>query len=318
MSAFCTVIIVTHNQPKSLERTLTSLARCDRIAETEVIIVENSGNFIESEVVANAYAYPSTVKFIKTNDKSLAKARNLGSRAASGKFLIFFDDDIEVGTDTLASYIAAAQAHDHKHFFGGPLQAVYETMPKFWLRSHLPPSALGFSLGEELKEIREPLFLGGNFGIFKTALLNIKGFPEYLGITENYSALGEETVLQKRLLRQNYSGIYVPAAIIKHHVPATNCSLEFAKHRSYRLGITKILTEYVENGTRPPKFPPMWMYRNLIELKFLIILKKLLGRPKEQLVTEQIALMDQKGAFDAFKYLNNLDIVDQYYPDNHT
>jgi len=316
MTSICSIIIVTHNRADDLAKALASLGKCAQIEACELIVVENSEETEKSRTVVEAFTGAQSVRYFTTDDRSLAKSRNLGARAAQGQLLCFFDDDMRFGAQTLAAYIAGAEKYGEGHFFGGPLVANAEVSPAFWLRSHLPPSALGFGLGEAEKAVTEASFLGGNCCFFREMLLAIGGFPEYLGTTENYPALAEETVLQSRLIAKGHSGIYLPEATVMHGVPADNCSRSFALHRSYRLGLSQTLIRHVEENLPAPKRAPMWMLRNWAELKLLIGLKKLLSRPQEQIFPDEIAREHQRGVFDGLKYLRKLNLVARYGPTN--
>lgn len=314
MKIFCSVIFVTHNRPDSLERALLSLKKCKRIDEVEVIVVENGPDAEKSSAVTKAFTSSASCMHFHTTDKSLAKARNMGAKQATGELLCFFDDDVEFEDHTLEAYILAAQKNGSQYFFGGPVVPLYETEPLYWVKGFLPPSALGFSLGPNETEIQSARFIGNNCVFHKEAMLSMGGFPEYLGTTENYSAMAEETVLQTRLLKNKYRGIFVPNGGIRHHVPTNNCSFEFALLRSYRLGLTNTLVEHVEKIRIMPKRTPMWVYRNIIELKLLLTIKKLLRRPEPQIAPELILLEEQKGILDGFKYLRTLNLIERYAP----
>jgi len=316
MTSFCSIIIVTHNRADDLARALSSLGACKQIEETELIVVENSKETSKSQLITEAFTKAKSVRHVTTNDRNLGKSRNLGASLATGELLCFFDDDLAFYPDTIAAFIAGAKKYSPNHFFGGPLTVEYETEPLFWLRSYLPPSTLGFTLGHVEKTVDEPQFLGGNGCFFRETLLAIGGFPEYLGTTEDYPALAEETALQNRLLAKGHTGVYLPNAKVKHHVPSDKCSYEFALHRSYRLGLTQTLMRYVEEGVPVPTRTPLWMRRNMIEIKLLIWLKKCLSRPQEQIFPEEVALHHQQGAFDGFRHLKALDLVKRYGPKN--
>jgi len=314
MSIFCSIVIITHNRAHDLKRALVSLGACKQIEEVQLIVVENSKETRESRSITESFTNAKSVKYLATDNRSLAKARNLGASVAEGELLCFFDDDLAFCTDTITAYISGGQKYGPDHFFGGPLTAEYEAAPLFWLRSYLPPSTLGFSLGHTERIIDQPQFLGGNCCFYRKTLLANEGFPEYLGTTENYPALAEETALQNRLLASGCIGVYLPEAMVKHHVPVQSCSYEFALHRSYRLGLTQTLMQYVEENLPVPNHTPLWMRRNMIEIRLLIWLKKLLSRPQEQIFPEEIALQHQRGALDGLQHLRSLDLVTRYQP----
>jgi hypothetical protein len=52
------------------------------------------------------------------------------------------------------------------------------------------------------------------------------------------ASLGEETMIQSRLLEMGMSGRYLPEAGVWHWVPAERCSLQWTLERSYRQGVS--------------------------------------------------------------------------------
>jgi glycosyltransferase involved in cell wall biosynthesis len=86
------VIIVTYNIAKQeLEKTLDSLDNQSTTKPFEVIIVDN-GNKWNVEKMANSKNQVSSYLKLKKNH-GLNIARNIGAQTASGKILIFLDDD---------------------------------------------------------------------------------------------------------------------------------------------------------------------------------------------------------------------------------
>lgn len=92
-----TVIIPTLNRSEHLRKTLHSLLE-QTILPNEIIIVDQSDDSKTKDLVAEERLVFSSrktcLRYIGEGEKSLVHARNVGMRAATGKFVFFLDDDM--------------------------------------------------------------------------------------------------------------------------------------------------------------------------------------------------------------------------------
>lgn len=88
-------VIPTVDRQDSLEKLLSSLQSQTRLPDEVVIVFQGDGDY-ESTVAR----YPRlSVKLVKSDVRSLTKARNLGVRASFGDIVGFLDDDIVAAPD---------------------------------------------------------------------------------------------------------------------------------------------------------------------------------------------------------------------------
>lgn len=87
------IIIPTYNRSASLQRTLESLTQ-QNMGELsfEVIVVDDGSTDGTSDVCRRTFSYP--LKYHCQTNQGSAAARNAGAQLASGRLLIFFDDDM--------------------------------------------------------------------------------------------------------------------------------------------------------------------------------------------------------------------------------
>jgi hypothetical protein len=103
------LIIITYNRPERLALTLGAVAaQTLPAAKLEVIVVDDGASDATRRVVQSA-ALPQTHYQPQTR-QGATQARNNGAQLARGGLLVFLDDDIELGPDTLRLLAEAHQA----------------------------------------------------------------------------------------------------------------------------------------------------------------------------------------------------------------
>lgn len=87
------VIIPVFNAESTLNRCLESVARQSLIDEMEIILVDDGSNDASSEICKNFVSEHHNVKLVRQCQSGVAKARNRGIEASSGRFVGFVDAD---------------------------------------------------------------------------------------------------------------------------------------------------------------------------------------------------------------------------------
>ena len=238
-------------------------------------VIENGGKCGAEELVRE-FSGVLPLRYSYISEGSLSKARNYGVQVSEADVIIFFDNDISVTKTTLVSYSDAIQTYGRNCFFGGPLEAEYESSPKPYVIPYLPYSAKGFYLGEFDLKIDDPCFLGGNHALFREDVIAAGGYDEKCATGNNSGALGEETRLQARLIAMSRQGVYVSGAKVRHWVPDANCSSRWLLKRAMRTGWTAASEESVGGeGGRTFLSVPYYNYRFLFS-NFFALLRALL------------------------------------------
>ena len=223
------IVIPTCGRSSLLARTLHSLASCERPDNLRrVVVVENGARGDAASIIKTFTGQlPVSTEYVASPNKSRALNRVL--ERTPDELLLFFDDDVRILPRTLAVYAAAANDRV-SGFWGGRCRVDYEEEPVAWLKSYLPPSATGWSLGETACRLTKPNALGFNWAAFSRDLRQVGAFNEDRG--PGTFARGQESEMQERLLRAGIEGEYLPNAIVYHYVPKTRCSEEWALERS--------------------------------------------------------------------------------------
>jgi len=110
MNPQISVIIPTHHRNEALARSLAALERQDlSSAEFEVIVVVDGA---EPETLAWLKSYTGNLRlrFQGITAAGAGTARNEGARLATGRVLLFLDDDIEGDCGLLTAHLRVAGA----------------------------------------------------------------------------------------------------------------------------------------------------------------------------------------------------------------
>ncbi|WP_427174765.1 glycosyltransferase family 2 protein [Arthrobacter sp. 92] len=207
------IVVVDHN--RGLYRGLSLYGRVTG-ALTGVVAMENSG------------------------PQGLSGARNTGVHAATGDIVAFLDDDAEAAPDWLAKLIPAYDDPDVLAV-GGRVEPVWESGRP----AHFPEE-LDWIVGCTHKglprvaaQVRN--VVGANMSFRSDVFERVGGFNASLG-RQGVRPLGcEETEL---CLRASIGApgtrvVYEPAAVVRHHVPATRGTLQYMLARAWSEGVSK-------------------------------------------------------------------------------
>jgi len=208
------VVVPTMNKVGLLERTLNALRGQDlgRPDPWEVVVVDDGSSDGTAAFLAGLSfpGWPSLVVVRPSANVGRARARNLGARAAQGRWLVFIDDDIVAPPGLLAAHLALLDAHpgcgtighavtdpglvDSPHFHYLDTRGV--------ARLHPGPAPGRF-------------FVTQNAAVPRQAFLNVGGFDE------NFSGYGfEDMEVAFRLEEQAGVGFWVlgvPVPVHVHH-----------------------------------------------------------------------------------------------------
>jgi GT2 family glycosyltransferase len=241
------VLIATHGRPDLLQRTLQSLADVRRPVMLQRIIVVENGSDAGARQVCAALAERLPLDYYNRRQPGKSRALQWAiDHIIHQGLIVFFDDDIRLSPGVLEAYAAATEVHGPRCFYGGPFGVDYEAPPPLWLHAYLPRSAIGWNPAQPNEEIKRLRFLGFNYAAFAEAICTVGGFNPDIGPgarragTEG-NPTGQETEMQKRLLAAGYQPMWVPDAMVWHHVPADRCTPSWALHRVYRNRLSKVL-----------------------------------------------------------------------------
>jgi glycosyltransferase involved in cell wall biosynthesis len=210
------VVIPTHNRSASLRRTLEAIRSQTWPASRIEVVVVADGCSDGTVEMLRSFSWDFTLRVIEQSAQGPAAARNKGAEAATGRLLIFLDDDIE----PVSLFVEAHhRAHDTKSDC-----VVVGYMPPV-----IPPSSGIF--GVELRFWWEAMFdtmrqpghrfnyrdlLSGNFSLPADLFKALGGFHPDLRCHEDYE-------FGVRLIKGGVPLVYEPRAAGFHHEQVDLC-----------------------------------------------------------------------------------------------
>jgi glycosyltransferase involved in cell wall biosynthesis len=280
------IIIPTHRRVDLLERLLSDLDHATLAADTEILVVEN-GSRSGGEEICKKHQLGGRMRYHYLPEGKKSTALNYAIENCDADLLIFFDDDIRVPSNIVEIYEDAARRHGAGHFFGGPLATDAEIPCPSDLVAYLPLSAKGWSPSDQevmMDVAAFEYFFGANWAAFRSDLIGVGLFAEDLGITASHlSPLGEENEIQERLIQAGAKPVYVPGALIQHHVPSECYTTSWVWRRRFRLGVTDwTRKESAEQRHCRKVFGvPAWLLRTVAQRKIAAFLSASLGRARQ-------------------------------------
>jgi glycosyltransferase involved in cell wall biosynthesis len=204
------VIIPFYKQEAYLAETVASVAR-DDYPKVEMIVVDD-GSPISAATVLAGDSNLAEATIIRTENRGLSAARNLGFRYSSGEFLLFLDSDdrlvpgaIESHVKTLTDNPDAALSFGNTSSIderGIQMQAVHGCRPRSDYFLKLLEINMIATPGAAL--IRRDAFLEAN--LFDESFRMVEDYRLYLKIARRHRlALNERWVLERRIHHNNMS-----------------------------------------------------------------------------------------------------------------
>lgn len=230
------IIIPTCQRGELLERTLQCLVDADLPASAKRVVVVENGKKDEAETKAARFTGKLPIEYLFTPVGSKCAALNLALESCEGEFVVFFDDDVRIDPGCVRAYAEAAEGKTGGEFYAGKCNVDYDVPPPEWLKHYLPFSATGWSYGDTIRELSEPRALGFNWAAFADDIKKAGSFNPNIGPGRMIS-VGDETDLQRVMLDQGTKGVYLPAALVWHYVPADRCSTAWTLERHRRMGL---------------------------------------------------------------------------------
>ena len=107
------IIVSTYNSQKNIKKSISSVLNYIYNDEIEIIIIDNCSNDNTVVIIENMVREHDNLKLIKLEKKrSISKVRNIGIKEASGKYILFLNDNDELNIYNLINMVNYANMHD--------------------------------------------------------------------------------------------------------------------------------------------------------------------------------------------------------------
>jgi glucosyl-dolichyl phosphate glucuronosyltransferase len=258
-----TVAICTWNRAQLLRHTLEQMASALRVPSGlawELIIV-NNGCTDETDEVIDSFRTRIPVRRVLEPETGLSHARNAAVREARGEYILWTDDDVLVAPEWLEAYLAAFERWPSASVFGGPVDPEFLEDPPQWLSAAWPLLGTAYAVidlgpSEEALDM-ERLPYGANMA-FRLSRQRQISYDSRFGHHRMGKIGGEETRVMRELLASGESGRWVPAARLKHLIPADRQTEEYLRSYYTGRGRRMRLEQQTKGGNRKDAY---WWFR---------------------------------------------------------
>ncbi len=228
------IIISTKNKPWSvLSRTLDSIVSSDFNGLETILVDQNMGNEIESEIKGNKeYA---SIQHVKSPGKGLSKGRNLGISRSLGSWLLFFDDDAVLSEGTLQDIAPLlVQNQGERRIFYGSI---------FTLETNRPYLKKSITMGNRVTLLNFDTVPSIAFFFNRCLFDEIGLFDENLGAGMKFGG-GEESDIIIRALKKQFRIDFTKDFKVYH--PSSDISLtSLTKRESYGMGFGALYRKHM-------------------------------------------------------------------------
>ena len=231
-SLVISVIICSYNRARYIIEALESLLHQDiDKSKYEVIVVDNNSKddtesvctkFLESNPALNA-------QFLTEVQQGSSFARNTGARAASGKILVFMDDDAVAEKNFISGYISLFDTYPDAVGGGGRIIPRYIPSEPNWMSYYVSSLVGNFDYSPKQCEFQKGRYpLESNMAVRAEAFKKIGGFNTNLpGVKGTLRIGGEGKDFFYRLTEDGSKIIYDPEIRVLHVVETTKLTREY-------------------------------------------------------------------------------------------
>ena len=238
MNSFVSIIICTYNRAPLLKRVLRSLTKQSLpLNQFEVIVVDDGSQDETAHVCEVMVGEMPNLRYVSTGTNlGLAKARNVGFKAARGDYILFTDDDCIADRRWVERMREALVLNE---IAAGAVASPTESFLKL---CHNIAEFHPFMPGQ--KEGQREFIAGANMGFQRSALDDLNGFKDKTNPSEDM-----ELILRARM--KGYRAYFVPDAMVEHDPDRTTLASIF-KYAAQHAAQTVILRNRYRSLLRTP------------------------------------------------------------------
>ncbi len=254
LSPKISAIICTHNRDRYLGLAIDSLLKQD-LADFEILVIDNASTDTTRAVVESRLAELNGIqrpqgprlRYIYEPTLGLSAARNRGAQEAEAPILAYLDDDAIATPQWLGHLVQSYEQDSKLAIAGGKVTLIWTdgiTAPH-WLSDGLAGNLGAYDLGPQPVQIEQPGLTprGLNYSIRRVFLEQVGGFDRQLGRVGKNLLSNEELHMTELALDRGWNVVYLPEALVGHHVAPERVKQAWFLERGWWQGISECYRE---------------------------------------------------------------------------
>jgi glycosyltransferase involved in cell wall biosynthesis len=240
-----TVLICTYNRSVFLADTLDSLAQTSAhpgFSWNVLVVDNNSTDATRAVVEARVGRFPVRLDYLFEPCQGKSNALNAGMAAIRADIIVFTDDDVRVEPKWLREAVSPLLERRDLDYTGGPVRPIWEAARPGWLDE---TGNLGGAIAVKdhgprafIFEDRRKTPLGVNMAVRRRLIERIGGFRPDLGRNGNRLLGQEQAEFFHRSREAGARGLYNPAMVVDHFVPASRLTRSYFRRWWYWKGVS--------------------------------------------------------------------------------
>jgi glycosyltransferase involved in cell wall biosynthesis len=232
-------VISTYNRAAVLPRALDSILNQDaKDFVYEIIVVDNNSDDDTRSVIDSFLARGGPeLRYVFEGRQGVSFGRNAGIAAARAPIIAFFDDDVLVPRNWLATIKKVMDQHPDVDFVGGKVLPEWTGTPPPWLTpANWSPLAL-VDYGPKPRYVsteNQLCLVGANLAVRRSLLESVGLFlPDLQRVKDTIGSM-EDHELLIRAWRAGKRGLYTPDLVVRAGVPEIRTTKAY--HRRWHSG----------------------------------------------------------------------------------
>lgn len=228
-STSLSVVLVTRNRAALLTMALAHLEQQTFPSAGFEIVLVDAGSTDATPQVVERYAAgaPVRIRTVRVDTANASRVRNVAIQAATGRWVLFIDDDLLADPTLVENHVAAQERAGGECAAIGKVDLHPQADPRAFLREQELGRRRSFLKNQPLRFLDWRLW---NLSLPRTMLVEAGGFDEAFAV-----AGLDDIELANRLEQRGLRGVYCDEACVYLWMPA---SLEEQRRRYYAEGYT--------------------------------------------------------------------------------
>ncbi len=211
----------------------------------EVLLTDQSDDNKTKNLVKDC----SWVNYIKLDSKGVSISRNKGIATATGKILVFVDDDVLFGEKYLEEILNFFKTSELKpDMIGGKTLIDFIGKKPDWLNGRLLEVLAASDFGNEPKlysEHPKHVPYTCNMAIKKSCAEKVGGFSELISKLDLKIAVNDDVIFANQVRQAGYNLVYNPNMLVYHRMPTARLTYAYYKKKYFAHGRSDAYAYYL-------------------------------------------------------------------------